>query len=193
MKTNKSKGITLIALVITIIILLILAGITIAQLTRKGLLDNAKKAKEDSLEEQEKEDKILSEHEDKINEIVGSLGISGSRDQDENNYSTEEQAIGTWIDGKTVYQRVYTYNGELTQNTNKVLGTINDEIDNIISADITTKWSYGQTISSGCYISGGKVYATGAYYDVTNKQFYINSDSTWNNIGAIVIYKYTKK
>lgn len=44
-KQNKQKGITLIALVITIIILLILAGITILQLTQNGLFGQSKLAK----------------------------------------------------------------------------------------------------------------------------------------------------
>ena len=49
MKNN--KGITLIALVITIIVLLILAGITIAMLTgENGLLTNANKAKVTDIE-----------------------------------------------------------------------------------------------------------------------------------------------
>ena len=39
---KQSKGITLIALVITIIILLILAGISISALTNQGLFKNAK-------------------------------------------------------------------------------------------------------------------------------------------------------
>ena len=42
---NKQRGITLIALVITIIVLLILAGVTIATLGGEdGILKNAKKA-----------------------------------------------------------------------------------------------------------------------------------------------------
>lgn len=45
---KNTRGITLVALVITIIILLILAGITIAQLTGNGLFDKAKRAKEES-------------------------------------------------------------------------------------------------------------------------------------------------
>ena len=46
MKYTKGKrGITLIALVITIIILLILSGITISSLTNTGLFKNAKEAK----------------------------------------------------------------------------------------------------------------------------------------------------
>ena len=57
MKNN--KGITLIALVITIIVLLILAGITIAMLTgENGLLTKAKDAKEQADNAKEAFDKI---------------------------------------------------------------------------------------------------------------------------------------
>ncbi len=46
---NKSKGITLIALVITIIVLLILAGVTIATLTgENGILTKATQSKEET-------------------------------------------------------------------------------------------------------------------------------------------------
>ena len=42
MKSNTNKGITLIALVITIIILLILAGVTLAMLTvENGILNHS--------------------------------------------------------------------------------------------------------------------------------------------------------
>ena len=51
----KNKGITLVALVITIIILLILAGISIATLTGSGLFEKAKLAKEQSEERQKEE------------------------------------------------------------------------------------------------------------------------------------------
>ena len=48
-KTFKSsKGITLVALVITIIILLILAGISISALTNTGIFGKAKEAKQKS-------------------------------------------------------------------------------------------------------------------------------------------------
>ena len=46
MKTqNKQKGITLVALVITIIILLILAGISISALTNQGIFGKVQEAK----------------------------------------------------------------------------------------------------------------------------------------------------
>ena len=46
--TRKNKGITLVALVITIVILLILAGISIQAITNTGLFENAKRAAEES-------------------------------------------------------------------------------------------------------------------------------------------------
>ena len=56
LRAKEKKGITLIALVITIIVLLILAGVTIAALSGdNGILQNAAKAKEETEEAQEKE------------------------------------------------------------------------------------------------------------------------------------------
>ena len=46
--TRENKGITIIALVITIVILLILAGISISVLTNTGLFEKAKYAKKKS-------------------------------------------------------------------------------------------------------------------------------------------------
>ena len=63
---NKNKGITLVALVITIIILLILAGVAISALTQTGLFDNAKQAKNATENAQNKEEKTLSEYEGAI-------------------------------------------------------------------------------------------------------------------------------
>ena len=68
----KNKGITLVAVVITIIILLILAGITISQLTGSGLFENAKLAEEKSKNSQEKEEGILEDYENKIGAYIDS-------------------------------------------------------------------------------------------------------------------------
>ena len=66
-KTFKnSKGITLVALVITIIILLILAGISISALTNTGIFQKAKEAKQKSENAQKEEDRLISEYEKEI-------------------------------------------------------------------------------------------------------------------------------
>lgn len=71
-KLKSQKGITLVALVITIVILIILAGITIAQITgENGLFKRAKQAKQNTLDAQNEENVILADYDNKVNEIVG--------------------------------------------------------------------------------------------------------------------------
>jgi len=70
-KLRKNTGITLIALVITIIILLILAGVSISMLTgNNGILTQAKLAKENTAQAKEEEKNKLSINNNYINEIL---------------------------------------------------------------------------------------------------------------------------
>ena len=67
---NKNKGITLIALVITIIILLILSGISISALTNQGLFKNAKAAQNATEKAEKEQGQRLNEYEDEINKYL---------------------------------------------------------------------------------------------------------------------------
>ena len=70
-KETKNGGITLIALVITIIVLLILAGISIATLTgNNGILTQAKLAKENTAQAKEEEERKLEKNNEYINEKI---------------------------------------------------------------------------------------------------------------------------
>ena len=70
---RRNKGITLIALVVTIIVLLILAGISIAMLTgQNGILNRAAEAKEKTRVAQEDEEKTLQGYEDTIKQYAPS-------------------------------------------------------------------------------------------------------------------------
>ena len=96
MKTkNGQKGITLVALVITIIILLILAGISIASLTQTGLFEKAKDAKQKSENAQVKENEILENYLAQIDEITGGK----KTDSEQSTYTAynvgDEVTIGT--------------------------------------------------------------------------------------------------
>lgn len=96
MKTkNEQKGITLVALVITIIILLILAGISIASLTQTGLFEKAKDAKQKSENAQVKENEILENYLAQIDEITGGK----KTDSEQSTYTAynvgDEVTIGT--------------------------------------------------------------------------------------------------
>ncbi len=87
---NKSNnGITLVALVVTIIILLILATISIQSLTNTGLFAKAKEARDKTANAAENQAKILNEYEDELNKY-----ISGN--------TKKLQADGSWNDTKKV-------------------------------------------------------------------------------------------
>ena len=92
---RKEKGITLIALVITIIVLLILAGVSIAMLTgQNGILTQAQNAKNKTEEAQAEEQNILTNYEDYINNAtldtatVGEIVTGGNKQ-----YSNNGKAI----------------------------------------------------------------------------------------------------
>ena len=68
---KNTNGITLIALIITIIILLILAGISISALTQTGLFSRAKQAEQLSKEKQEEENATLGTYENEIGKYLG--------------------------------------------------------------------------------------------------------------------------
>ena len=68
---KEQKGITLVALVITIIILLILAGISIATLTgENGLFKRAKDAKNNTVDAQNAENTALNSYTDAMNNVL---------------------------------------------------------------------------------------------------------------------------
>ena len=103
MKEENIKGITLVALVVTIIILLILAGISIQTITNMGLFNNAKEAKNAIENSQNVENAIISSYDKKKEET-----LTGNRDEIKNNeYNEEEKAIGIWIDGKLYIERYW--------------------------------------------------------------------------------------
>ena len=68
----------MIALVITIIVLLILAGVSIAMLTgENGILTKAQRAKEETDEAQAKEETTLGQYESYLNRVTGNNAIVG--------------------------------------------------------------------------------------------------------------------
>ena len=109
---RRNKGITLIALVVTIIVLLILAGISIAMLTgQNGILNRVAEAKEKTGVAQEDESQKLKGYEDTINQYApGSNGGSTGGGSTEGTpgggnlpETAEGQLAGTPIKNPTSY------------------------------------------------------------------------------------------
>lgn len=74
MKKTGEKGITMVALIITIIVLIILAGVTIPSLTdKKGVINSAKEAKQDTESQTAKE--MLQEEVLKSDDRFGGISL----------------------------------------------------------------------------------------------------------------------
>ena len=98
MKKQESKGITLIALVITIIVLLILAGVSIATLTgQNGLLTKANSASEETRKNGALEKVQV--------EVLGSYGITGTIDKDKLNENLRKNIEGITYNGKAITEK----------------------------------------------------------------------------------------
>ena len=107
---RKNQGITLIALVITVIVLLILAGVMIATLIgNNGILARAQEAKNKTEEAQKEEENILYSYEDKINEYAGidwDTVLANAQKHPDQKTST---AIGVGTDGRAVNMDLWEY------------------------------------------------------------------------------------
>ena len=89
---RKERGITLIALVITIIVLLILAGVTIAALSGdNGILQRAAEAKEKTEKAKLEEEKQLENIDDYINQYLNPQTV---QIENVNLYNKEEMKVG---------------------------------------------------------------------------------------------------
>jgi type II secretory pathway pseudopilin PulG len=140
---NEQKGITLIALVITIIILLILAGISVAMLTgENGILKKAQLAKELTDQKQEEENDILKQYE-KL------LGVEGNTELPDNTETTGAGTIvklpNNWL--TTIPDEVSTDNGNVVIPSKKIANVyaVSDGAGNTVP------------VPYGFYYVGGKV------------------------------------
>ena len=107
---KQTKGITLIALVITIIVLLILAGVSISMLTgENGILVQAQKAKEETEKEQKEEENILNSYEDKMNEYIGIDWDAVLANAEKHPDQVTSTAIGVGTNGKPVNMDLWEY------------------------------------------------------------------------------------
>ena len=109
---GKEQGITLIALVITIIILLILAGISISALTNQGLFKNAKLAQNATEKAEAEQGQRLNEYEEELNKYLS------------NNDKKEEKLIDKVNDGTIKIGDYVKYTPD-TASTTEILQELN--------------------------------------------------------------------
>ena len=178
-KLKESKGITLIALVITIIVLLILAGVTIATLTGdNGILTKAGDAKTQT--EQAKEDENL-----KI-AIAGSYGTDGKLNLDDLKDNLKNQGIS--YTNSNEFPLEVTVNGEekkIDANGNvtvKLESVADSKTKGTVFDDVTTlEDTYGNQVTipkgfkiaddSATDVTGGIVIEDATYTNTIGSQF----------------------
>lgn len=117
-KLEKKSGITLIAVIITIIVLLILAGVSISMLTgENGILAQAQKAKRETENAENLENERLQQYEnyisDKTTKGITASDIANSLDKEEyygaivKNYNCNQEGVKSWrifyADNENIY------------------------------------------------------------------------------------------
>ena len=157
---KSTKGITLIALVVTIIVLLILAGVSIAMLTgNNGILTQGKRAKEEQAHAAVKEGIMLL-----YNEYKTKQEVNASKVQEETKVASTEL--------------VKIAENEGAEGTTENLGSFKDFIQskNIINANgiVNVRNLLGQTLSLGNGTSkeSGDVYVFEEQDDYYNLTYY---------------------
>lgn len=185
---REMKGITLIALVITIIILLILAGISILALGgENGLFTRAKQAKNNTLDAQKAENQALTGYENKIDEVLGNSG--GTTVEIGKTNSSKNRALSDATTG-------YTYKNPVIPQGFKAVDTDNAKWEYTDAEKTTVKgWNEGLVIEDvynqnqfvwvPCTISATtdtvayvKDFSLPSNYDATSSNTYDATDST---------------
>ena len=106
-----------------------------------------------------------------------------------NTYSTGEQRIGTWINNKPIYRKVFTFttpsgNTDYIINTGISMDTIIKVYGGIASA------SGGVTPIPAAFDWGGTIYSTS--FRVSNSNIYYRGNAAYENSPAFAIIEYTK-
>ena len=165
-KKHFNKGITLIALVITIIVLLILAGVSIAMLTgENGVLTKATESKEQTEIGQEKEEIKMSyaaaktNKGDKVAEDITASELQGELDK-LNSIGVADDSDGLKV---TFGERVYT----IDQTTGKITGPEGAEPPEENTAENPEYWEKTTTGDSEWY----------SYVDVSNGNTKVNANA----------------
>ena len=208
MLSKKNKGITLVALVITIVILLILAGISISALTNIGIFQKAKDAKQKSEDAALDQNTKLDEYENEIDKYLPEQG--GEKLVDKVNDGTIK--VGDYIsytpDGastENILQELATYSGSENENTTS---TLTQEIDKekglkwrvLDVKDGKVRLISDRPTTSKITLSGAKGYNNAVYIlDKTCKKLYNNSKLASNvqnlkieDIQDHLVYDYTQ-
>ena len=171
-KTYKSKGITLIALIITIIVLLVLAGISIQLLTNKDILEKSKQAELESKRAQisewlnlklieEQANKALKpsaesiieetrnnviEHQKELEKIGGDVNVEDIRNEENGQKTDDYFYVIVDDDVYKVDENGVEFIGKVTDLTPIIKLKNIDNTTSTITVEVSTKYNIGGNI-----------------------------------------------
>ena len=128
-KLKERQGITLVALIITVIILLILAGVTIASLSNSGLFQKSTNAVEQYKQKSNEENTTVNEYENWLDNYTGGSTTGGdatgetlspgdtAQSTTKNNYEDKKGAKATIPAGYAVSTETGTTEGKTDETT----------------------------------------------------------------------------
>ena len=158
---KKQTGITLIALVITIIVLLILAGVSIAMLTgNNGILTQAKLAKENTALAKEDEENKLAKNNEYINEqtgkvIPGKIATKTEKDNYSDGTDTATVPQGFTVSGKEDEQKIANglviYDIPESEISNVDWNTASTRYNQFVWIPVASEETYQRDFSYQCY------------------------------------------
>ena len=160
-ETRKNRGITLIALVITIIVLLILAGVSIAMLTgNNGILTQAKLAKENTQTAKEDEENKLAKNNEYINEqtgkvMPGKIATNTEKDNYSDGIDTATVPQGFTVSGKEDEQKIANglviYDIPESEISNVDWNTASTKYNQFVWIPVVSEETYQRDFSYQCY------------------------------------------
>ena len=114
-------------------------------------------------------------------------------------YSTDEKIVGTWIDGKPIYQKTIVDKTPIVTTDGTSIGkriTISADLDKVITYNIYHEWNNGNNaglLNDSYTISGGAIRFIRAFIDYAQNEIAIVTDrDAFSNADIYITIQYTK-
>ncbi len=155
-----------------------------------GILKSAEYAVNKYENAQKTENKNIDDISNEIDNIIKNSTTVGTRNENANNYSTDEQVIGTWIDGKKLYRKVYKATTPSTSESTAIVDISELNVDtqvNIYGSIFTPENGSAYSLNT-CF---GSTDTVATWFNKTNIYMKVSYTNRQNR-PCIIVIEYTK-